>query len=182
MTVEIKNILKKVKDAKCNNPTTASLWLIAVLTDGLDESIVPIDDVDVQKLSRADVISRDKYNIVINLDFIDENVSITDEQISEYREIWKGLFTGSMGSAESIRSKLERWLKHNPDYTFEDVCKAAHYWIENKSREVSHPAIIGRADYFIYKKEGKDEMSRLSSIIDDAINDSSPTDWSTTVL
>lgn len=167
MNLQIEEILKQVKNAKCHNESAATLWLVACMS-GLDASIIPIEEVDIQRLSRQGIVVREKRGIVITLNFGDSDIS--DEWIEEYRNQWKGLFTGSMGSKESIRSKVERWLNNNPKYSLDDILKAAKYWIESKRREVDNPQLIGQADYFIYKKQGKDEISRLSSVIDEIDN------------
>lgn len=166
MQVRIDEILKKVKKAKVNNESRSVLWLVAQIS-GLDESVVEIEDIDVQRLSREGLLEREKGGIVINLDF--DTAEITQEQVDNYRNIWKGLFTGSMGSPEGVKDKMIRWLNSNPKYTYDDICRAAKYWIENKGREVDNINLIGQADYFIYKKEGKSEHSRLSSVIGEAL-------------
>lgn len=175
MTLNVLQIKKQVRDAECKNESAATLWLVALLS-GLDESIINIEDVDIQRLSRAGYIKRDGESLAISLESI-EVQDVKDAQIEEYRSIFKGLFTGSMGSPEGVKDKLTRWLISNPKYTFEDVLKAAKYWVSNKSKEVDSPNLIGQADYFIYKKQGKDELSRLSSVIEEALSNTSTDDW-----
>jgi len=58
-----------------------------------------------------------KSNRVINEGF--------DEFIEEYRNLWKGLKVGSMGSPIACKEKMLRWMGENPNYTKEDILKAA---------------------------------------------------------
>jgi len=95
-----------------------------------------------------------------------------EEFITEYRNLWKGLKVGSMGSHNSCSDKLSRWLKENPQYSKEDVLKAAKIYINS----LDNYQYLQQADYFIYKKDAYGESSRLSSFIDETeVNNN--TDW-----
>ena len=94
-----------------------------------------------------------------------------DEFIEEYRNIWKGLKLGSMGSPSACRDKMLRWMKENPSYSKEDILKAARIYIKS----LDNYQYLQQADYFIYKKDGKEESSRLSAFIDEVEVDN--TDW-----
>lgn len=87
-----------------------------------------------------------------------------NENVDEFRNLWKGLKPGSMGSLKSCKEKLIRWMIENPDYNFEDIIKAAKLYLRTEGRNLTY---LQRADYFIFKKEGKEESSRLSAFIDD---------------
>lgn len=107
-----------------------------------------------------------KSNRVINEGF--------DEFIEEYRNLWKGLKVGSMGSPTACREKMERWMKENPDYSKEDILKAARIYINS----VDNYQYLQAAHYFIYKKDnGKEEDSRLSAFIEEKEVDNN--DWTT---
>lgn len=107
-----------------------------------------------------------KSNRVINEGF--------DEFIEEYRNLWKGLKVGSMGSPTACKEKMERWMKENPDYSKEDILKAARIYINS----VDNYQYLQAAHYFIYKKDnGKEEDSRLSAFIEEKEIDN--TDWTT---
>jgi hypothetical protein len=106
-----------------------------------------------------------KSNRVINEGF--------DEFIEEYRKLWKGLKLGSMGSSNACKEKMERWMKENPNYSKEDILKAARIYIKS----VDNYQFLQAAHYFIYKKEGKEEDSRLSAFIEEKEIDN--TDWTT---
>ena len=53
-----------------------------------------------------------KSNRVINEGF--------DEFIEEYRNLWKGLKSGAMGSPNACKEKMLRWMGENPNYTYEE--------------------------------------------------------------
>jgi len=83
--------------------------------------------------------------------------------IEEFRNKWKGLKPGSMGGFESCKEKMVRWMTNNPQYDFKQILNAADIYINS----VNNIQYLQQADYFIYKKEGKDEHSRLSAFIDE---------------
>lgn len=95
-----------------------------------------------------------------------------EEFITQYRNLFKGLKVGSMGSHNSCSDKLSRWLKENPQYSKEDILKAAKIYINS----LDNYQYLQQADYFIYKKDAHGESSRLSAFIDETeVNNN--TDW-----
>ena len=104
-----------------------------------------------------------KSNRVINEGF--------DEFIEEYRKLWKGLKVGSLGSYRTCYDKMKRWMSENPNYSKEDILKAARIYINS----LDNYQYLQQADYFIFKKDGKDENSRLSAFIDE--QESNNIDW-----
>ena len=104
-----------------------------------------------------------KSNRVINEGF--------DEFIEEYRKLWKGLKPGSMGSENACKEKMLRWMGENPNYTKEDILKAARIYINS----LNNYQYLQAAHYFIYKKDGKEEDSRLSAFVEEKEVDN--TDW-----
>ena len=106
-----------------------------------------------------------KSNRVINERF--------DEFIEEYRNLWKGLKVGSMGSPGACKEKMLRWMGENPNYSKEDILKAAKIYINS----LNNYQYLQAAHYFIYKKDGKEEDSRLSAFIEEKEVDN--TDWTT---
>ena len=106
-----------------------------------------------------------KSNRVINEGF--------DEFIEEYRNLWKGLKVGSLGSYRTCYDKMKRWMSENPNYSKEDILKAARIYIKS----LDNYQYLQQADYFIFKKDGKDENSRLSAFIEEKEVDN--TDWTT---
>ena len=104
-----------------------------------------------------------KSNRVINEGF--------DEFIEEYRSLWKGLKLGSMGSPGACKEKMLRWMGENPNYTKEDILKAAKIYINS----LNNYQYLQAAHYFIYKKDGKEEDSRLSAFVEEKEVDN--TDW-----
>ena len=96
-----------------------------------------------------------------------------DEFIEEYRNLWKGLKVGSMGSPMACKEKMLRWMGENPNYTKEDILKAAKIYINS----LNNYQYLQAAHYFIYKKDGKEEDSRLSAFVEEKEVDN--TDWTT---
>ena len=94
-----------------------------------------------------------------------------DEFIEDYRNLWKGLKVGSMGSPNACKEKMLRWMGENPNYTKEDILKAAKIYINS----LNNYQYLQAAHYFIYKKDGKEEDSRLSAFIEEKEVDN--TDW-----
>lgn len=89
-----------------------------------------------------------------------------DTFVKEFRNLWKGLKPGSMGSESACRDKLFRWMQNNPLYTKEDILKAAKIYINS----LDNYNYLQQADYFIYKKDLNGESSRLSAFIDEIDN------------
>ena len=94
-----------------------------------------------------------------------------DEFIEEYRNLWKGLKVGSLGSYKTCYDKMKRWMSENPNYSKDDILKAARIYIKS----LDNYQYLQQADYFIFKKDGKDENSRLSAFIEEKEVDN--TDW-----
>ena len=90
-------------------------------------------------------------------------VKISDDFVNEFRNKWKGLKPGSMGSFAACKEKLIRWMSDNPSYETEQILKAADIYINS----LTNYTYLQQADYFVYKKEGKDEHSRLGAFIDE---------------
>ena len=111
-----------------------------------------------------------KKKEVINVDIL--------TRLGEFRTKWKGLKLGSMGSAEACKAKLTRWMKENPEFTFDQILQACDLYIESLRGDYR---FLQRADYFIYKREPNgEEMSRLSAFIEEVANgETSQGDWTT---
>lgn len=103
-----------------------------------------------------------KENKVIKKSARALNVGL-DDFINEFRNKWKGLKSGSMGAPNTVKDKLYRWMQENPSYSKEQILKAADIYLNS----VENHQYLQQADYFIYKKEGKDEHSRLSAFVDE---------------
>lgn len=130
------------------------------------------------KITDSEIILREKGNLILELITL-ENYNLKDSKkikkssrlinnelssfIKEYRNLWKGLKPGSMGNEEACKEKMFRWMKENPEKTKEDIMRAARIYINS----VSDYNYLQQADYFIYKKEGPYENSRLSNFIDE---------------
>lgn len=87
------------------------------------------------------------------------------KRLPEFREKWKGLKPGSMGSLKSCKLKLTRWMKENPEYNFDDILRAADIYLATFDGNYTY---LQRADYFIFKQENnREESSRLSAYVDE---------------
>ena len=101
-------------------------------------------------------------------------LSVVDDKADEFRNKWRGLKPGSMGSLKACKEKLSRWMKENPEYSFEDILKAADLYLATEGANLRY---LQRADYFIFKQDAhRGEMSRLSAFIDD-IDETGSDDW-----
>lgn len=99
-------------------------------------------------------------------------------RIDEYRSKWKGLKAGSMGDRNSCIEKLSRWMENNPEYSFDDILKAADLYLDTEGRNLK---FLQKADFFIYKQDAnKIDSSRLSAFIDD-ISEDIDSDWTSTI-
>lgn len=188
MTItEIKTLINKAK-VKSKD---AAILLIYAIENNIEPACVLITEQDIQNLSKANVIYIDRkgkpqvnYSLLKDKAKENKNKEIYDyvkDNIEEYRKLWKGLFTGSMGTPSACIDKLTEWLINNPQYTFEDVLKAANYWIDSKSKEVENLMILGQADYFIYKNVDGVQTSRLSSVIEEALENASTSGFETLI-
>lgn len=148
-----------------------------------------------EKIKKIKYTLREKAKLILEASFNDyEKVSIEkkknlsarsidkiiDDRLIEYRSIFKNLKRGAMGGPEACSVKLKRWMKNNPSYTFDDIIKATKLYIKSLEGKYTY---LQQADYFIYKKQGKDEISRLSAFIEE-ITDTEfvEDDWTNTLI
>lgn len=129
---------------------------------------------------------REKANLLIKTLFKDDKKvskkvvnkqleTLVTDNINAYRSLFKPLRRGAMGSPEGCKTKLIRWFSNNPNYTFEDVVNATKLYIKEFNGDYRY---LQQADYFIYKKDGKDEMSRLSTYVEELDNNETvDDDW-----
>jgi hypothetical protein len=111
---------------------------------------------------------------ILMIEVNDNNHIKQVEEISKNLRLkWKGLKPGSMGSPEAITEKLNKWMISNPEYTAEQIYKAADLYL---SKEGSNIKYLQRADYFVYKTENGITNSRLSAYIDE-IDDFEEDGW-----
>lgn len=144
------------------------------------------------KLTENEIIIREKGNLLIELLLIEKINSVKSKKeirkserlinnelngfIEEFRNKWKGLKPGSMGSLSTCKEKMKRWMRENPTYSPQQILKAADIYINS----LNSLTYLQQADYFIYKKDGKEESSRLSAFIDEI--DTKVTDnWTSTL-
>lgn len=130
---------------------------------------------------KKDVYLRAKGKKIIDL-FISSNKDEDNSKYSimtdEYRSLFKGIKNGSMGDRNSVKSKLIRFLKENPNTSFNEIKLATKKYIESLNGNYN---FIRRADYFIYKQTGlkKEEISDLSTWIEIIREEPENSDWRT---
>jgi len=136
-----------------------------------------------------EIILREKGKLFIDLISID-NISSGNKKVIKkssrlidnelntfivpYRNLWRGKKPGSMGSEISCREKMYRWMQENPQYSKEDIMKAARLYLDSLDNNI----YLQRADYFIFKKDKYGESSQLSAFIEE-VGDRPVTDWTT---
>lgn len=144
------------------------------------------------KLAEHEIIIREKGNLLIEFLLIEKINSVKSKKeirkservvnnelnnfIEEFRNKWKGLKPGSMGSLSTCKEKMKRWMQENPTYSPQQILIAAKIYINS----LDNYTYLQQADYFIYKKDGKEESSRLSAFVDEI--DTTITDnWTTSL-
>lgn len=107
--------------------------------------------------------------------------TLISERIEEYRDKWKGRKVGAMGSPGACKQNMLTWMKENPEYSFDDILKAADIYLNTEGR---NPRFLQRADYFIYKNDAnKVKHSRLSAYVEelDNFDEHGDDDWTTEI-
>lgn len=124
-------------------------------------------------------ILREKGELLLKNSFTEEILSekvdkVINEQTDKreplviYRSVFKGLKPGSMGDPHACRSKLTRFMLNHPEYTLDQIIKAARLYIKTLNGDYRY---LQRADYFIYKRVGKTEESRLAAFLEEISNE-----------
>ena len=146
----------------------------------------------IKVISDEKIILREKGKLFIELISIEKLSSVKDKKqikksdrllenevntfIEEFRNKWKGLKPGSMGSLSACKDKMKRWMFENPNYSKDQILKAAEIYIHS----LNNYNYLQQADYFIYKKDAHGESSRLSAFIDE-IDNVHTEDWTSTL-
>ncbi len=87
--------------------------------------------------------------------------------IDEYRALFKGTKIGIMGDPKACLDKMVRFFEEYPELADKDlIFKATKKYIDSEA--MNNYKYLQRADYFIYKIVGKDEVSRLAGFCTDA--------------
>lgn len=135
--------------------------------------------IKINRLENNKLEIREKGKLLIDFVSIEGVASITNKKtikksnraltegmiefVKEYRTLWKGLKPGSMGSENTCKDKLVKWMTLNPSYSKDDILKAAKIYLKS----IDNYQYLQQADYFIFKKDAFGESSRLSSFIDE---------------
>jgi hypothetical protein len=145
----------------------------------------------IKKITNEKILIREKGKLLLELITIENIDSVKNKKITkkssrvinqdlesfikDYRNLWKGLKPGSMGSENGCKDKLFRWMQNNPEYSKEDILKAAKIYINS----LDNYTYLQQADYFIYKKDLNGESSRLSAFIDEI---EKKEDWTSNII
>lgn len=88
---------------------------------------------------------------------------ISDDFVTTYRSLFKGLKSGSMGYAKAVKIKLNRFMLEN-EVTEEEILKATRAYLNS----LENYRYLQQADYFIFKKDAAGaESSKLAAFIDE---------------
>lgn len=117
-----------------------------------DNPIIVLRDRGEEFLERFAIIYKPIDKKTLDLEFVEQ-----------FRNLWKGLKPGAMGSLNSCKEKLQRWMQENPEYSEQDILNAAKAYLDS----LDSYTYLQRADYFIFKRDAKGESSRLSAFIDE---------------
>lgn len=156
--------------------------------------IIDLKDIDILQekkmirvISPGSYILRDLGKKIIELSI---NVKIEDKKpievyeehkledlVDAIRDKFKGLKRGAMGDRKALIEKLTRWRINNPEITAEQILEAVVNYLDSQS----NLTYIQRADYFIYKKSGQTETSRLSIWVDELKTPTENSDWASEI-
>jgi hypothetical protein len=95
-----------------------------------------------------------------------KTVTNIHEWIEEYRDLFKGLKPGSKGDKGACLNRMTRFFVQYPEFASKHIIlKATEKYINEEARQ--NYKYLQRADYFIFKLAGKEEISRLASFCDE---------------
>jgi hypothetical protein len=163
----MKNLLKILRENGL--PEKAAYFLLGIMF-GIETNILEIQKAYVTKMFKLGFLYFKDGKVCANIDFGNTEVVTSVDKESDtdkFRKLFKGIKIGSMGDANAVFEKLQRWRNTNKEYSFEEILFKTKQFIEYK-KSVNEEKYIPQADYFIYKKDSKgEEKSTLSSIIDE---------------
>lgn len=109
-----------------------------------------------------------------------DKIEELEQQVTEYRSIFKDIKVGSMGNLSSTKKKLKRFMDENPDIKFQDIITATTSYVDSFNGAFKY---IKRADYFIYKQNHRgEESSELEIWLEEIKKEPENSDWRTKLL
>lgn len=82
---------------------------------------------------------------------------------------------GKKGDRQNCINNMHEFMKKNPKYTEDIILKAAKLYIESE-RHNHNFKYLQRADYVIFKKDGKSKLSRLEMYCEEVLSGASVDD------
>lgn len=137
------------------------LFLYAIENE-LDLECIKIPTEDIIKLSKNGFIERS-----VDLDHIvlARQETPLEARIEEYRGLFSATNLGvpKMNDKKSTLAKMRRWLRENPEYSFDDVLEFTNMYL----KELSSPIYSKKSGNFLFKRESTkaEEESTLSAFI-----------------
>lgn len=124
----------------------------------------------------ADYVRRYLKKQITTINKKPKKIEVSNDFVSQYRNLFKGLKPGSMGYSKGVSQKMSRFFTENPETTEEEVINATRKYLDS----LNNYQYLQQADYFIYKKDANGESSRLSAYIDELrLNTNYDDEWTT---
>lgn len=173
--------------------TLVKIYASTIHKQFLDYELDEKEIKSLQSKSMIRIVSPTKYVLrdigkrivekTINIEILDKiEHSIVKENdieilVDKIRSKFQGLKKGAMGDKNSLIEKLTRWRINNPSVTEKQILDAVDSYLDSQS----NLTYIQRADYFIYKKSGQTESSRLSIWVEEMGIPKENSDWASEV-
>jgi hypothetical protein len=174
MKQELKNLKKRLRQRlpKTVDIDSTLLYYLIVEFDLDDTNVQFLDDHFIQVLRDQGCLTRNKDGkLIISLED-----DVVEQRYQEYRDIFKGVSPGSMGTISTVKNKLRRLLNEE-DIQFDDILRAAEHWVVQKGSPFA-----GHADNFLYLKKKDGEISRVKQMLEFLKEKDSRESWVTDII
>lgn len=145
--------------------TEGLLYLTAIyynlpLTPTLTEAL----DTTIKQVNLSHIVERDytKKEIKWNISLFSGQETQWEWVDKEYRKLFKDLRPDKGGSSISCLKRMKDYFRDNPEVRKDEVIAAVKLYLS----ELSDPAYLQQADYFIKKGTGADMTSRLQQYLE----------------
>lgn len=108
-------------------------------------------------LSQNGYLKRTKDGLVITLDKTEPNTQITisDEDLKTYRNLFSGIRIGSIGNKQIVKNNLLQFLNEN-DYSMQEIINATRSFMQTADIQ-----FVPNADNFVYNIKNGKQVSML---------------------